>query len=259
MNVLTGCLLGCARVTLATVLLLSAGAAWSSEYQELVALFDEFRAYKQPQPVNGLVDYSAQAVGARQQQLRQFQQRFDQLKVDDWDRAQKADYLAVRAQLDQHDFVLAISRPWARDPGFYIDPLMEIAFTELPAKGDDLKKLRDSLRNVPRSLAAAQRNLTEVAGDYSDFAMHNLKASDGVNLRHPYREVPPAGVLGWYDDLLGRAKSKQPALLKDITTAKASVQSFHDWLASNRASMTGQAGVGKELFDWYMRSVKLMP
>ena len=259
MNPFALSLRGCTAALLSAVLLLSAAAAQSSEYQELVTLFDEFRAYKQPQPVNGVVDYSAQTVAQRQQQLREFQARFEQLKVDDWDRAKKVDYLAVRSQLDQHDFVLAVARPWARDPGMYVDPLMNIAFTELPVKGEDLKKLQNSLRAVPRNLAAAQRNLTEVAGDFADFAMHNLKHSDGVNLRHPYREVPPPGVLGWYDDMLGRAKSKQPALVKDITAARAAVQSFHDWLASNRSSMTGEAGVGKELFDWYMRSVKFMP
>jgi hypothetical protein len=209
MNPFALSLRGCTAALLSAVLLLSAVAAESSEYQELVTLFDEFRAYKQPQPVNGVVDYSAQTVAQRQQQLREFQARFKQLQVDDWDRAKKVDYLAVRAQLDQHDFVLAVARPWARDPGMYVDPLMSIAFTELPVKGEDLKKLQNSLRAVPRNLAAAQRNLTEVAGDFADFAMHNLKHSDGVNLRHPYREVPPPGVLGWYDDMLGRAKSKQ--------------------------------------------------
>jgi hypothetical protein len=36
--------------------------------------------------------------------------------VAKWDRHQKADYLAVRAQLDQQDFILNITKPWARDP-----------------------------------------------------------------------------------------------------------------------------------------------
>src|SRR5688572_33288036 len=77
----------CTAALFATALLLSAFAAQGSEYQELVTLFDEFRAYKQPQPVNGVVDYSAQAVTQRQQQLREFQGRFKQLQVDDWERA----------------------------------------------------------------------------------------------------------------------------------------------------------------------------
>jgi len=29
-----------------------------------------------------------------------------------------------------------------------------------------------------------------------------VENSDGVNHYHPYREVPPAGIIGWYDDLL---------------------------------------------------------
>src|SRR5262245_16578155 len=124
MNTIARVRRGCSAVAFVAALLLSAVAAQASEYQELVTLFDEFRATKQPQPVNGLVDYSAAAVAKRQEELRQFQARFKQLQVDDWDRPKKVDYLAVRAQLDQQDFVLAIARPWARDPGFYVDPLM---------------------------------------------------------------------------------------------------------------------------------------
>jgi hypothetical protein len=258
-NSLVRCWRGRITGILAYALLFAGIVAHGSEYHELVTLFDEFRAAKELQPVNGVVDYSAEAVAKRQEQLRQLQARFNQLKVDDWDRAQKVDYLAVRAQMDQQDFILSVARPWARDPGMYVDPLLKIAFTEVPVKGNDLKKLRDDLRAVPRQLAAAKRNLTEVAGDFADFAIHNLKHSDGVNLRHPYREIPPAGVLGWYDDLLGRARTRQPELVKDIVAAKTAIESFHDWLVANRSSMTAQAGVGKELFDWYMRSVKLMP
>src|SRR5688500_18986971 len=114
MNVFARRVRGCTAALFTSALLLSSFAARSSEYQELVTLFDEFRAYKQPQPVNGVVDYSAQTVAQRQQQLREFQARFKQLQVDDWDRGQKVDYLALRAQLDQHDFLLSISRPWAR-------------------------------------------------------------------------------------------------------------------------------------------------
>ena len=117
-------------------------------------------------------------------------------------------------------------RPWKRDPGFYLDPLMRVAFSEVPATGDDLAALRSQLAAVPPMLAEARAALTEVAGDYADLAIHNLENSDGVNHYHPYREVPPPGIIGWYDDLLARARADQPELLTEAEAARAAVVGF---------------------------------
>lgn len=230
-----------------------------AEYDALVALFDEFRAWRAAPTEAPVPDYSAATIERRLAELSALQQRLGGISAKAWDCHRQVDYLAVRAQLDQQEFVLRVSRPWARDPGLYVDPLLQVAFTSLPLKGEALAAFRQKLRNVPKTLAAAKANLTDVVGAYADFALHNLTASDGVNLRHPYRAVPPDGVLGWFDDLLGRAKKEQPALVADVVRARASIADFERWLRENRARMDAPSGVGKTLLDWYVRSVKLMP
>ena len=80
-------------------------------------------------------------------------------------------------------------------------------------------------------------------------------ASDTVILT---AAVPPAGVLGWYDDLLGRA-AEQPGLIDDIQAARSAVQKFDGWLKEKRPGWTASAGVGEAAFDWYLKHVKLMP
>jgi len=45
-----------------------------------------------------------------------------------------------------------------------------------------------------------------------------LTTSDGVEDGYPYREEPPAGVIGWYEDLFARAET-QPELKPDISAA----------------------------------------
>ncbi len=242
-------------------------------YDDLVELYGEFLEWKDPAKANRTnsltdvagqsadvyPDYSARAVRARQQTMANFQRRLRDMAVVDWEMSQQVDYLAVRSRFDQHQFVLDIARPWSRDPGFYVDQMLRMTFTDLPVSGDELTDLRRKLGAIPGLVAQAKRNLTEVAADYADLAIFNLTNADGVGHGYPYREVPPPGVLGWYADLLGRADSAQPDLVPDVEAAEAAIQSYLDWLNENRSSMTGQAGVGKAAFDWYLKHVKLMP
>ena len=176
-----------------------------------------------------------------------------------WPQSQQIDFLAVRAKLDEREFTLRISKPWSRDPGFYVDRMLRLAFVELPIEGQEQVKLIRQLNAVPGLVEQGKKNLTEVAADYADLAIFNLSNSDGVGHGYPYRAKPPAGVLGWYDDLLARAQAQQPELVAQIRASRAAVASFRDWLIEMRPEMTASAGVGKEAFDWYLKHVKLMP
>jgi hypothetical protein len=181
------------------------------------------------------------------------------MNVVSWTPAQKVDYLTIRSQLDKQDFILSVTRPWARDPGFYLGSIQKAAFTGLPASGDGLAKLQADLRAIPATLAQARAALTDVSADHADLAIQSLTQSDGVEDGYPYRATPPAGVIGWYRDLLARAEKQQPALRPDIVKAIAELESYRQWLAGNRARMNGRAGVGREALDWYLRNALLMP
>lgn len=230
----------------------------SGSYQDLVTLLEEFVAWRTP-PLGEAVDYSAAAVEQRVEKIGDFQDRLQDMGVFEWSVSQRADYLAVRSALDQHEFLLRVSRPWARDPGHYVDQMQRLTFIDLPVQGSELNMLRTRLASIPVLVENAKRNLTEVAADYADLAIFNLTNADGVGHGHPYREVPPAGVIGWYEDLLRRAATEQSALMPDIVRAKNAVEELHVWLQENRPSMTAKAGVGKELLDWYLVHVKYMP
>jgi len=224
-------------------------------YQDLVGLFDEFLAFRDS--ADARADFSAAAVAGRRERMQQFQQRIDDMNVASWNRARQVDYLAVRSRLDQYDFTLQRLRPWARDPGFYVDEMLWVTFTELPLGGQALEEFLDEIRAVPVLVEAARAQLDDVAADYADLAIHNLNHADGVGHGHPYRAVPPAGVLGWYDDLLERAAA-QPELIADIEAAREAVQAFDAWLKAKRSGWTAAAGVGEAAFDWYLKHVKLM-
>lgn len=241
-------------------------------YQDLVTLLNEFLEFRDPsgekphqiirdragQPIAAVTDYSPAAIEAQRRKVMEFQARIRDMEVASWSAEQRVDYLAVRSRLNQADFLLRLGRPWARDPGFYVDQLLRVTFTELPVEGEELEKFLAKLRAIEVIVGEAQKHLEDVAADYADLALHNLGQSDGVGHGYPYRADPPAGVVGWYDDLLKRAKI-QPALIANIQTARNAVQALETWLASKRPEWTARAGVGEAAFDWYLKHVKLMP
>jgi hypothetical protein len=243
-------------------------AAQSASHPELLALHRELRQFMVPAFTSSVVldsgarvgeDYAESLMRAKLAGLHAFETRLAAMRVRSWPAAQQVEWLAVKSILNGYRYNLAVLRPWRRDPGFYLDPLMRVAFSELPATGERLGTLRGQLRSVPPMLAGARANLSEVAADFADLALFNLENSDGVNHYHPYRAVPPAGIIGWYDDLLARARSQQPELVPDVLAARTSVADFRDWLRSSRPAMTGRAGVGPSRFQWYVTHVRMLP
>lgn len=239
-----------------------AAAAAQRDYDRLVEIADALAALRRPQAgPDGLVDHGPAAIAARRAALRELQSRHGALDVSGWPRDRQVDWLALRGQLDEHDFLLHVQQPWARDPGFHTDPLLRPAFTSLPVPEDQAELLLATLSAVPARLAAARENLDPalVPADFARLALFNLDHADGVGHGHPFRAVPPAGILGWYDDLLARARQQQPALVPGIEAARAAIAQFRDWLAGQAPAMTAPAGFGEALFDWYLRHVKYMP
>ena len=108
----------------------------AGSYQDLVSLYDEFLSWKDDAPIvgeisdsapwSGVADYSDEAVAERRAQLNAFMDRMMDMNVAAWDQSQQADYLAVRAKLDEHNLLLNVSKPWARDPGFYGDQMQAV-------------------------------------------------------------------------------------------------------------------------------------
>ncbi|WP_169798330.1 DUF885 family protein [Sphingomonas soli] len=231
----------------------------SQSYAEFVSLFTAFDGWRTPVAVNGVVDFSSAAVEKRRAELRDFQAKLPDFAVASWDQHQQVDYLAVRAQMDLEDFNLNILKPWARDPGMYVDELQRLTYADLPLKGAALATLRARLKTIPAYLAQARVNLDSVAADYADLALHSISHGDGVGHGMPYRAVEPEGLLGWFADLRGRAEKQQPAIVADIKAAEAAIRSFRDWLTAARPTMTARAGVGKPAYDWFLTNVRLMP
>jgi hypothetical protein len=240
----------------------------TGSYSELLTLHEELRRYMVPAFTSSVVldsgarvgdQYADQLMAEKLRGLTAFERRLGAMDVAAWPRPQQVDYLAVKSILNGYRFNLEVLRPWKRDPGFYLDPLLRVAFTEIPEEADKLAALQGQLRQIAPMLRQARASLTEQAADYVDLASFNLENSDGVNHYHPYRATPPAGIIGWYDDMLGRARSAQSPLTADVEAARAAVVEFRDWLNTVRPRIAAPAGVGPQRYEWYMRHVRMVP
>ena len=125
-------------------------------YEELVEIYDEFLLWLD---ADTEPDYGSTAVAARRAAIESFHSRLQALAVEEWPREQQVDFLAVRARIDQEHFRLHVTRPWARDPGFYVDQTLYPAFTELPLDGDKLQELRNKLASIPPLMSATMPTL----------------------------------------------------------------------------------------------------
>jgi uncharacterized protein (DUF885 family) len=230
------------------------------DYKALVALFEQMRESQRAEPgPDGIVDYSPAAVTARRTRLDELGQSLDAIDSRSWPLAQRVDHLLVITQWRSFDFEHRVVHPWTRDPGFYVDMVQRVPFAELPASGAALPQLQARLRAVPKILEGARANLTQGAGELTQQALRNLEKADGVGHGFPYRATPPAGVIGWYDDLRARAATQQSDLVPDIDKAKQAVLAFRDWLVQHKANLNAPAGIGLDNYNYYQRYVRLMP
>jgi len=140
-----------------------------------------------------------------------------------------------------------------------VDTVQRLAFHEFPIGEEDVVRLGTQLGGVPAFLSLARENLADAGGELTMLALRNLVTADGVGHGHPYREVPPAGTIAWYEDLVGQLETHHPELLPAAKKAQAAVGEFHAWLTENRERMDAPSGLGRENYDWYLKYVAMMP
>jgi hypothetical protein len=248
---------------LATALVASLGALAAEQapdaYKSLVAIHEEFVKLRQPRVTAGVPDYTKAATDEHRRALEALQKRLAGLNSSSWPVSQRVDYHLVRAELNGLDFDHRVVRPWQRDPGLYVDAIRRAPYTEVPAKAEDLTRLRTQLQAVPKIVDQARGNLTTASGELAGMAIRQLEMSDGINQGEPRRPTPPAGVIGWYRDLLERLPKHHPELVADATAALKAAEGYRDWLKQNQSRMKEPASVGYENYNWYLRNVRLMP
>lgn len=230
-----------------------------SDYSDLVALFEDWRAFERPPDLEGAPDYTAATTARRHQALRGYRQRLLAIDTEGWPVEQQVDWHLVRAEMNGMDFDIRVLRPWVRDPAFYASvwtyqsdtpahegptphALVELWQFTPPLTAEQQQALAADLRTVPPLLRQARGNLT---GDARDLWMAGIgTVEDQAEALETYRgglESPSAELVTAFDDALGATRE------------------FTAWLKSQAPSKEGPSGIGKENYTWNLRHVHLVP
>ncbi len=234
-------------------------AAGSGTYEDLVKLFEEWREFQKPVVIDGVPDYTEEAMAKQHRELKEYQARLAAIDPDSWPVAQQVDYHVVRAEMNGLDFDHRVLRPWSRNPRFYAVyytspsdvPALEGPWRygtlclwkyTFPLKGEQYEDFQMRLKAIPKVLEQAKGNLAEEAKDLWFLGIRRKK-EESVYLAN----------------LAERLEKSYPDLVPDINRAKEAVDEFRGWLEEKQKDMTATSGIGIENYNWYMKNVHLCP
>ena len=228
-------------------------------YEDLVKLFEEWRKFQKPAIVDGVPDYTAEAMARQHRELKAYQARLMAIDPTSWPVAQQVDWHLVRAEMNGLDFDHRVLRPWSRNPRFYAVyytspsdvPALEGPWRygtlclwkyEFPLQGEQYEDFEMHLKAIPRVLEQAKKNLTEEAKDLWYLGIRRKKAESE-----------------YLANMAERLKEDHPGLVPEIFRAKEAVDEFRAWLEEKYEGMTAPSGIGIENYNWYMKNVHLCP
>ena len=249
-----------ANVSALAVLLLLAtpGNARASTHDDLVQLFEDWRAFESPTLLDGAPDYTAERFEARQPQYLELRARLDAFDISDWPIPEQVDWHLVRAEMNGFDFNRRVLKPWARDPAFYKSlwtyrsdvpahegpthhAVVELWTYEFPLSEDEEQRLIGELGVIPPLTQQARENLTGNARDLWVTGIRDIR-DDLENL-----------------ELLEDRVGANPELRKAIANAHAATLELAGWLEAEAPKKTGPSGIGKDNYTWYQQNVHLVP
>ncbi len=232
----------------------------TNQYEDLVALFHEWRAFETPPMREGAPDYTAATFTKRHPKFQQLQQQLFAMDTTGWSTPNQVDYMIVWAEMNGYDFNHRILKPWVRDPAFYKNvwtyrsdvPAHEgptnHATTELwtyffPLSNPERKRLIKDLQVIPSLYEQAKMNLTGNARDLWITGIRDIRNQSKVLQAVLEKE----GV------------GEEADLVEVIQHAIAATDDLAIWLEKEGATKTGPSGIGKENYTWYLQNVHLVP
>ncbi|MBA3884846.1 MAG: DUF885 family protein [Acidobacteria bacterium] len=242
-----------------------------SSYQQLIALFQEWRTFEEPPRLpGGVPDYSPATNTRRLAELRRLQARLTAIDTARWSISEQIDHHLVRAEMNGMEYHLRVLQPFARDPAYYASIITSESDT--PAKEGPVIHGAIKLYDYPiwprtrldsvQPLSAAQAAdltaklrtippLFEAARTYLASASARDLWIGGVRVFEEQREA--------LDEIGRRVGTSDTALASAISAARTATADFAQWLEAEAPGKTGPSGIGKEHYTWYLRNVLLVP
>ncbi len=231
----------------------------TTRYEDLTALFEEWRNFEKPPLVDGVHDYSANAMAAQHRELAAYQQRLAAIDTIGWPVAQRVDYHLVKAEMNGLDFDHRVRQPWANNPAFYvmlfpdqsdtparegpvIHGAIDLWMYSFPLSAEHAAELSQRLRAIPKMLEQAKSNLTGNGRDLWKVSARNFKQQSES-----------------LAELAEKVANSDQALVDAIQPAREATNIFSAWLEKEAPNKNGPSGVGVENYNWYLQNVQLVP
>jgi len=231
------------------------------EYWDLVELFNDWRDFENPPPLNGAPDYTANRFKKDHTAFKDLQNRLAQITIDDWPIPYQVDWHVVRAEMNGYDFNYRVLRPWVRDPAYYQTVWMyqsdvpahegptnhatlEFWTYVFPLSSAEQTHLTNDLKVIPLLLDQARGNLTGNARDLWVAGIENFKQQI-LDLNKIAEKL--------------KLSKDQGGLSVSLENAMAATKDFIIWLEEQAPDKTGPSGIGKENYTWYQQNVHLLP
>jgi hypothetical protein len=262
------------RLAIAIALVLPAvagGQPRSDSYDQLIALFKEWRTFEEPPRLaGGVPDYTPATNAKRLEGLRALQSRLAAIDRSGWTVPQQVDYHVVRAEMNGMEYHLRVLEPFARDPAYYAYLITEESDTpskEGPVIHGAIKlydypiwprtrldkptpltpaqagELATRLQTIPPLLEAARTNLARA--NARDLWIGGVRA---------FEEQSEA-----LATLRTSVGGSNEGLSSAIVAARTATDGFAAWLRAEAPKKAGPSGIGKDEYTWYLRNVLLVP
>ena len=245
-----------------------------ANYDTLVALFSEWRAFEQPAIESGVPDYSAAAMARKAAALPAYKARLKSIDTSNWSSAAQNDHALVKAEMNGFDFMLRVLKPWARDPGYYqtvfgeesdvpahegpsASPTIDLFKMRYPLSPADDRQLTILIGGVPAMLMAAKTNLADSnTADLWRYGDRAFKEQSDVLASLERGDLKMRTLDG---ERLAAVSGASTGLRRAIKAAKLATDEFATWVAAQALRKNGPSGVGKANYDWYLANVSLSP
>lgn len=232
----------------------------NDSYENLVALFKEWRAFENPPLLNGAPDYTKETFEKRGPEFKLIQEKLQSIDTTAWPIPQQVDWRVVNAEMNGYDFNQRVLKPWERDPAFYTTlwtdrsdvpahegpthhAVLDVWTYDFPLDSDSRKKILSELAVIPSLNEQAKINLTGNAKDLWIAGIRDIE-TQSENLEK-MKALP------------GVAKDKK--LILAIDKSIEATDDLVNWLQTEASSKTGPSGIGKENYTWYLQNVHLVP
>ena len=228
-------------------------------HEDLEGFFMDWREFVTPNVVDGIPDYSSEAMAKQYAALESWRTQLENADTTGWPVSEQIDWYLVWIEVNGLDFAHRVKQPWRRDPAFYvwfypsptdvpereapnIHEAIELPKYTQPLSSDDAADLAVRLGRAAPLFEQAKINLTGEA--------HDLWRTGERSIRSQSRAL---------EALAEREQESHPGLASAALDARNASEEFADWIAERSDTKKGISGVGKENYTWNLRNVHLLP